>query len=434
MKKILVVAGSLACSVSYAASPVFQPIGSSFTLGTSANPSSLSTSLANPAAPFLMVDSEAGDRFRFGIIGPGGFGYELGQVDSLQDQIDELDELLDEDVSSASQAQALQSKANDIVVALGDDANGKLMASGQVPVFPFIYKDPEYGAFTVDMSVSAVGQGKFLDDDIDIVVAGSSYTLNSNSSVYVKSGVDLNLGLGYSKDVWANEHGVLITGTKLNLHSVTLSKGMMHLASSDDDSDDAFSDSLADHEETSFGVGVDVGAIWLSKFYQVGFTASNLNEPTFEYGSLDETCSGLETSKQASCYAAREFAGEGRIALNEVHTMERQFTIDGSAFVLDRQVELAASYEMNEISDLVGDKYQWATVATSYYSSNTWIPAVRLGYKKNMAGSELSYLTMGATLFKRVNFDLAYGLETIEVDGDEMPRSLYISAGIESAF
>ena len=140
MKKMLVVAGSLACSMSYAASPVFQPIGSSFTLGSSANPSSLSTSLTNPAAPYLMVDTEAGDRFRFGIIGPGGFGYEMGQVDSLQDQIDELDELLDEEVSSASQAQTLQNKANEVIATLGDDANGKLMTSGQVPLFPFIYK------------------------------------------------------------------------------------------------------------------------------------------------------------------------------------------------------------------------------------------------------------------------------------------------------
>lgn len=434
MKKMLVVAGSLACSVSYAASPVFQPIGSSFTLGSSANPASLSTSLTNPAAPFLMVDTEAGDRFRFGIIGPGGFGYEMGQVDSLQDQIDELDELLDEDVTSASQAQTLQDKANSIVASLGDDANGKLMTSGQVPVFPLIYKHPEYGAFSIDMSLSAVGQGKFLDDDIDIVVTGSNYTLNTNSSVYVKSGVDLNLGLGYSKDVWSNQYGMLLTGAKVNLHSVTLSKGLMHLASSDDDSGDAFSDSLADHQETSFGVGLDVGAIWVSNYYQVGFTASNLNEPSFEYGSLNETCSSLETSKQASCYAALEFAGEGEIALDETHTMERQFTLDASVYILDQQLALAGSYEMNEISDLIGDKYQWATIGTSYYSKNVWIPAVRVGYKKNMAGTELSYLTLGATLFKRLNFDLAYGLESIEVDGDEVPRSLYLSAGIESAF
>lgn len=95
---------------------------------------------------------------------------------------------------------------------------------------------------------------------------------------------------------------------------------------------------------------------------------------------------------------------------------------------------LAASYELNEVADLVGDEYQWATVSTSYYSNSSFIPAVRLGYKKNMAGSELSYAMLGATLFKRLNLDLAYGLDTVEIDGDKQPRSLYFSAGIESAF
>lgn len=434
MKKMLVIAGSLACGVSYAASPVFQPIGSSFTLGSSANPSALSTSLYNPAAPFLMVDTEEGDRFRFGIIGPGGFGYEMGQVDSLTDQIDELETLLDKEVTSASQAQDLQDKANEVIASLGDDANGKLMTSGQVPLFPLIYKHPKYGAFSLEMSVSAVGSGKFLDDDVDIITSGSNFYISSDSSVYVKSGVDLNLGMGYSKDVWSNQYGMLITGAKVNLHSVTLGKGLQHLTSSDDDSGDAFSDSYAEHQETSFGAGLDVGAIWVSNYYQLGFTASNLNEPTFEYGSLNEDCASLEASKQATCYAALEFAGDGRIALDEVHTMGRQFTVDASTFVFDRQLALAASYEMNEVSDLLGDKYQWATVSTSYYSNSAWIPAIRAGYRKNMVGSELSYLTLGATMFKRLNFDLAYGLESIEIDGDEAPRSLYISAGIESAF
>lgn len=430
MKKMLFIAGSLACSVGYAASSVSQPVGSSFTLGTSANPSALSTSLTNPAAPFLMVDTEAGDRLRFGIVGPIGFGYEVGEVDSIQDQIDEFEGLLDREVATEAEAKNLESRANQILRNLGDNANVKVMASGQVPLFPIIYKHPEYGAVAIDMSVAAVGSGLFLDDDISYTTT-APYSLQTDSSMYVKSGVDLNIGVGYSKDVWANEQGMLITGAKLNVHNMTLSKNLIHLQSSEDDSSDPFS---SEFEETTTGVGIDIGAIWVANNYQLGFTAANLNEPSFDYGSLDQNCSTLSGTKQNSCNAAKDFANEGRVILNESYTMERQFTVDASGFILDRQLALAASYELNEVPDFVGDMYQWATVSASYYSDLVWLPAVRGGLRKNMAGSELTYATFGATLFKRLNLDLAYSLDSTEVDGDEVPRSLFFMASVESAF
>ncbi len=435
MKKMLVVAGSLACSVSYAASPVFQPIGSSFTLGTSANPASLSTSLTNPAAPFLMVDTEAGDRFRFGIIGPGGFGYEMGQVDSLVDNIDALEEKLDEEVSDPSAADELKNEANEIIALLGDDANGKLMSTGEIPLFPIIYKHPKYGAFTLDASLALLGQGKFLDDDVEIVLVDGEYKLASDSAVYVKNAMDLNIGFGYSKDLWTNQYGMLIAGAKLNVHSITLGKALLSLSSSEeDDATDAFTDELSDNQTTTVGASVDIGAIWTSKYYQLGVTATNLNEPTFDYGELGENCSNLTGAEWNNCLVAREMAGQGRIALQETHTLESQVTIDAAVFVNDGQWGLTGSYDMAAVSDYVGDQYQWATVAASYYGENAWIPGFRIGYRKNLAGSELSYLTTGATLFKRLNFDLAYGLETVDADGTEVPRSLVVSAGIESAF
>jgi len=46
MKKAFIVTGCLISSVAFAA-PVSQPFGSSFTLGSSANPASLMTSLGN---------------------------------------------------------------------------------------------------------------------------------------------------------------------------------------------------------------------------------------------------------------------------------------------------------------------------------------------------------------------------------------------------
>ncbi|TPE50305.1 type IX secretion system membrane protein PorP/SprF [Maribrevibacterium harenarium] len=438
MKKLLLVAGSIACGASYAASPVFQPIGSSFTLGTSANVRALSTSLNNPAAPFLMVNTEEGDRFRFGIFGPGGFGYEFGQVDSLVDKIDQLNDKIDnelDNVNDPSGADALKDELNDIIASLGENANGKLMTSGQLPMMPLIFKHPTYGAFTLDASLSALGQGRFLDDDVDLVLANGEYKVDTNSAVYVKNGMDLSFGFGYSKDVWANSYGMLIAGAKVNVHAITLGKALFAFSGADkDDSDDVFSDALSDNQTTTTSAALDLGAIWTANNYQVGFTAANLNEPEFDYGSLDQTCTGLTGAKYNNCLVTRELAGQGRIALQETHVLERQFTADAAVYLDNRQWTLAGSYDFMAVSDFVGDQYQWAVASASYYGENAWIPGFRVGYRKNLAGSELSYLTMGATLFKRLNLDMAYGLESVDIDGSSAPRSLFLSAGIESAF
>ncbi|MCO4785282.1 conjugal transfer protein TraF [Marinomonas atlantica] len=431
MKKTLIIAGSLACSAVFAA-PVSQPFGSSFTLGSSANPASLTTALGNPAASYFMVNSEEEDNFRTGIVGPIGFGYEVGQVDSLEDKIDELDKILDVQVTSVAQALSLQNQANQLIAQMGRDANLKVMMGTPIPVFPIIYKTDNGGTFMLDLSVSAVAKAHFLDDDIDINLV--ALKLETNSSLYAKSGVDLNLGLGYSDAVYSSDAGTLVLGGKLNAHSVTLGKALLHLESTNDDTEDAFSDAFSEQQETSMDFGLDLGAIWASEHYQVGIQGTNLNEPTFAYSELPSNCSAELPVDQPSCNAALEFNQKGDLSLKEEYTMERQFTVEAATHVFNRQLSLAASYELNEVADLVGDKYQWATVSTSYYSKSSFIPAVRLGYKKNMTGSELSYAMFGATLFKRLNLDLAYGLEKVKIDGDEQPRSLYFSAGIESAF
>lgn len=433
MKKVLLVASGLISATSFAALPA-QPFGSSFTLGSSVQPSSLSTASGNAAAPYLMLNSEEGDSLRTGIIGPFGFGYEVGKVDSLEDKIDELDDLLDQDVSTVTQALAIQAQANDLIEQLGQDATLKAMVATPIPVFPIIYKTETGGAFLFDMSVAAVGKASFLDDDIDVAFNGTDYQLETNSSLYARSGVDVNFAVGYSKDVWQNESGVLVLGSKANIHRVTLGKALLHLESSDDDTEDAFSDAFSDQQKTTTGVGLDLGAVWLANNYQLGFQATNLNEPSYDYAELKSSCDGVDAVDLASCNAALEFAQKGDISLREKYTMERQFAVEGATFVWDRQLSLAASYELNEVTDPVGDDYQWATVSTSYFSNSSFIPAVRVGYKKNMAGSELSYAMFGATLFKRLNLDFAYSLESVEIDGDKEPRSLYFSAGIESSF
>jgi len=62
------------------------------------------------------------------------------------------------------------------------------------------------------------------------------------------------------------------------------------------------------------------------------------------------------------------------------------------------------------------------------------IPGIRAGYRVNQAGSELSYLSGGFTLFS-VNVDVAYSPDKVEDDsGDETSRSIIVNLGLELTF
>ncbi|ADZ90259.1 conjugal transfer protein TraF [Marinomonas mediterranea] len=429
MKKGLLLATSLASSISFAASPIYQPTGSSFTLGTSVNKRALSTALYNPAAPFLMVNNKDGDRFRMGLFGPMAFGYEFGQVDSLEEKIDELDETLDKELETAEDVDKALRDVNELISSMDENATGKGMFSSQIPLFPMIYRSPQYGAFMFDASLTGLVKGSFLAEEAEI----QGKSIQTQSSVYVKDGADLNLSFGYSKDIWANQYGMLVGGAKLHAHYLTLGKALLVLQE-DDDIGDEFSDSLEDNQESTFGVGLDVGAIWVAENYQLGLTATNLNEPEFDYGIIGQNCSSLTGTQIDNCVVAAQFASRGEIASSETHVMERQVTIDGAVALSDKQWTLATSYDLFEVNDFVGDQYQWAVISASYYGDSNWAPGFRIGYRKNMAGSELSYANLGMSLFKRFSMDLAYGLETIKVDGTEAPRSLNLSLGFQTAF
>ena len=115
--------------------------------------------------------------------------------------------------------------------------------------------------------------------------------------------------------------------------------------------------------------------------------------------------------------------------------METQTTLDFSVSTPAKQVSLGLSYDVNPVEDAVGDEYQWAVASVSYYGDSHFLPGLRAGFRQNMAGTELSYATAGLTLLKRLNLDVAIALDTVtDEDGDEIPRSGYISLGYDTAF
>lgn len=440
MKKTLFIAGSLVSSVAFAGQPVFHPIGSSLTLGSVTNIRALSSSLANPASPYLMVNSAQSDSFRFGIIGPGGFGYEFGEVDSMMDQIDELQTTLDKDDLTAEDGLAAQAKFNDFLKEAGDNGYFKGSTAGLVPLFPIIYKTKDKGAFSVDFVLAGAFKGNVLDDDItlDIDTSGTEtqVSLETQASIYGKTVGQATFGLGYSNEVWSNSHGSLVAGAKANITSMTLGKNLLTIGGlEEDDVGTAFTDEFSDNLTTTVNVGLDLGVLWITPRFIAGVSATNLNEPEYDYGDLGQNCSSKTGAAQANCFVARSFAEAGDIDLNETHVASRQVTFEGSASInQNKNWSVQGAYDLLEANDPVGDKYQWAVVSASYYGDSNLLPGFRAGYRKNMTGTELSYVDLGFTVFKRLNIDFGWSLESVDMDGTDLPRSMYVNAGIESAF
>ncbi|MEP3351239.1 MAG: conjugal transfer protein TraF [Marinomonas sp.] len=422
MKKLILMSTTLLSSAVMAAMPVNHPVGSSFTLSSSPNQRSLSTALGNPAAPFLMVNEQDNDSFRFGILGPLGVGVEFGDVSDLEDQVENLEDILDTDYGSDTTAgDAAADDANEILAEIGDSAYVKTSVSMQVPLMPVIYKTKNNGAFILDASISGSLKASLLAGEVEY--DSSDEDFETDTSLYAQTVTDLNIGLGYSQSVWENSHGMLVGGVKANLHQISLGRALAVLddASDDDDYDagDEISDGLSDDSVSSTGLGFDLGLIWVSHYYQAGVTFANINEPEFDGVSID--ASG---------------APEGYdISANDTYIMEMQTTIDAAVTTPGKQVTLGFSYDVNPVEDAVGDEYQWAAASLSYYGDSHFLPGLRLGLRQNMAGSELSYASAGLTLLKRLNLDLAVALDTVEdEDGEETPRSFFFSLGYSTAF
>ncbi|WP_392386442.1 conjugal transfer protein TraF [Marinomonas primoryensis] len=415
MKKLLIVSTSLLSTAVMAAMPVNQPTGSSFTLSSAPNQRALSTALGNPAAPFLMVNQDDEDNFRFGILGPLSVGVEMGDISDLGDRAEEIEDIIDANYTTLTEAQTALNKANGILSDIDDTAYIKTSVSMQVPFMPVIYKTKDDGAFMLDASISAVAKGRLLAGQI----TKSGTELVASTSFYAQTATDLNVGLGYSQSMWENSRGMLVGGAKANIHQISMGRALVRLDDKNNDAGDAISDAISDDAISSTGVGIDLGAVWVSNYYQVGLTLANINEPEFDGAPLDSSA----------------IPSSSNVSTTDKYVMEMQSTVDFAVSTKGKQVTLGMTYDANEVKDAVGDEYQWAVASVSYYGDSHFIPGLRAGYRQNLAGTELSYATFGLTVLKRLNIDLGVALETVkDEDGDEMPRSAYFSIGYDTAF
>ena len=248
----------------------------------------------------------------------------------------------------------------------------------------------------------------------------TKFRIENNSGTITKAAQITELNLSYSRKIWQQGKHSAYLGIRPRLYKVGLSNSAIPIA----DIENAHSIFKAlDQSNFSYqhGFGIDLGATYTGQYYELGATITNINEPEFNYPAAD--LSGF--SNQAIINEIRS---------RDTYTMERQLKINGGVISSNGAWRFNAGLDINPIADPMGDDYQWLSAGANFVSDSWWLPGARLGARKNLAGSRLTYITAGLSLFNLLNLDIASTTDTVVINNRTIPRSLIVNLSMQIAF
>jgi len=412
-------------------------LGSSLTTGPGLNHHSLFGAKSNPAmAPLAIREDEY---WRFNFAPAISSNYEVGQVDNLEEDIDELIDLFEDPNATNELPLDVLDRFNGIIETFGEYGYIQNNTSIAAPVLPLFVSSDALGGGTLSVDFS-------LNVQIGLRILDSPLTFNfdrlifeSNTAAYLKSGIEKKLSVGYGKQIFEGEfdkHGKLYAGAKVSIISMELSKQIARFQDLiGNNIDDYINDVYDKNLVSSTSVGLDLGIVWDTEHYRAGFSLLNFNSPEFNYGIVGENCDAIPddaTFELNSCVVSRFYVEEGRIDASETHTSYAVGRAEGLLKLTDSWV-VSSSVDLAKYNDFIGFENQWLNIATSV-EGNYYIPGFRAGIQKNLVGSELSSFMVGITLFKFLNLDAEMSSDKIQVDGKSAPRRLGFSISITENF
>ncbi len=242
-------------------------------------------------------------------------------------------------------------------------------------------------------------------------------SITNDSSLLSKSTQTTEFNFSYSRETMSAENGSLFFGARANIYLKQLSRLSVRFGDITD-SEELF-EAIRDADfRTDEGLGLDLGVLWVADNYQLGAHVTNINEPEFRFPDVN-----LEpySSERAIQFLERD----------ALYTLDRQLKLEASIFTDDRRWSAHLGYDVDPVTEPMGDRFQWLTLSGGFTTDSWWIPSARIGYRQNLAGTELGYVSIGATLFKYVNIDIASALDTVKIDGQTLPQGLMGSIGVE---
>ena len=487
IRALITMAAAVTFAVSANAGPVYQPPGANLTYGDVTHGQRLLSAAGNPAAAAADLARVEGDgERRGGMVVSAVAGLEYGNVQELFDAVDELSRAFKPSPPGTGGGPGQVPKPPDSGIDIGDvidvlfpdlrmiidaaaqelgtqlaldalieaEAYGKAFVSLDIPVV--LGRELLGGSWTFGLNVSGESKVFGLADaiefdpvaaladlqvqfnlmpgdplttfdvvgDIDFifdVVAGAvEILLDSDSLLLTKAAQTTEVSAGYSRQALSTTRGGLFLGVEGKFYALELSSLGVRYGDITDSEELFDAIDNADFRRDD-GFGIDIGALWVGNNYQVGASLTNINEPTFTYPGIDVS----QIRNQSLIDAVRR---------GQTYTMERQLKLEGSWFTSNRRWTANVGVDVNAVPDPVRDDFQWATLSGGFQPNNRWLQSVRFGYRRNLAGTELSYASVGLTAFRFFNFDLASSLDTVSINGTKLPQGLIMSFGFQVNF
>jgi hypothetical protein len=465
------------------AGPVYQPPGSNLTYGDVTHGQRVQSASGNPAAAAADLARGADNRTRGTVLSVAA-GLEYGNVQELWDFYDSVTEAykasesgtgggpgqvpegkpaggidlgdiwdsLDPDFQATIAAVAQEVARQAVLLALiKNDGYGKAWVAADAP---FVLGSEHYGgAWTFGLkwsgaskAFSVVQEIDFDEDDAqaaledwfnqlpinqpvqfpvsdDILLTIEPFTdavlfaIQNDSSMLSKASQTTALEAGYSRRAWSNDSGSLYLGAEARLYLMRLSRLSVRFGDITD-SEELF-DAIRDSQfENDARIGVDIGALWVGENYQLGAQLTNINQPKFTFPDVN-----LNPYSDATII--------GLIQGDKIYEMDRQLKLEASLFSSDRRWSAHVGLDADSATDPLGDEYQWATLSVGLARDSWWLPGARIGYRKNLAGTEKSYVSLGLTAFRIFNIDISSALDTVGIDGKTLPQGLMINIGFQ---
>ncbi len=467
------------------AQQLFQPPGANLTFGDVTHGMRAQSASTNPAAAAADLARE-GDAARSGTVVSAAAGIEYGNIEQIWDYYDELSRAFSksdpgEDVGGPGQDPDdkpddgidlgdiwdtldpdIQDEIESVVdqVATRAAALALILTEGYGKAWvaadaPFVFKNERFGgAWTMQLHWSGTARAYGLAEEIDFTreqaqaaiqdwfdtevanrpsslrvgdqvrlvideLGNVRFSLENDSLLASKSSQLTALSFGYGRELWAGGGGTLYAGVETHLYDMRLSRWGVRFGDITN-SEELFDEIRNADFEKDTRVGFDIGVLWVGENYQLGAQLRSLNEPDFRFPEIKLPISNPDL--------VRVLQADG------VYTMERQLKLEASMFTQDRRWSFHLAGDANSAEDPVGDEFQWLTASVGYSTRNEWFPGFRLGYRQNLVGTEKTYASVGATLFKYINLDIASSLDTTRIDGQTLPESLIASLGFQIAW
>ena len=474
------------------AGPVYQPLGSNLTYGDVTHGQRVQSASSNPAAAAADVVRGGGASAR-GTVVSGAAGLEYGNLQDVFDKIDSLskafkpsppdsggggpgqdpDEKPDDGINIGDIIDSLDPDAEAALAALAsevitravlldvirNEGYGKAFVAADAPFVigrEFLGGAWTFGVnwsgtskafgvvqrleFNSDAALAALDQAIALQpgdpiEEFDLTggikmrvdpgtgdpdTGSVKLVFDNDSSMVTKASKTTEINFGYSRQAWSSSAGSLYLGAEMKVYLMSLTRLSVRFGDITD-SDELF-DAIRDSEFRSDNeFGIDIGALWVAPRYQLGFQVTNINKPDFEFPDVNLT----------------PYKNPGVINFlqrDQKYTMERQVKLEASLFSANRRWTANLGLDANAVPDPMGDDFQWLTLSGGYLTDSWWLPGARIGYRRNLAGSELQYLGLGATVVKILNIDVASTFDTVSINGEKLPRGLMASIGFQIAW